>query len=257
MISLNHLAIYMIARHNFVTLDEVKKEIPYLLLPDAIRMYTSRQSSHFEVTSNGKSFSWLRFPEAEELKLLFKGNEDILEYGFAIGGYPKAVIGEQSSVEAFDKFNKEHSHYKSLKCHLLQDIVHDKALRENWMDTTRKYEDTYVLRHSGEEIDGIGLRRAIDALSYLQFVKFAEIFYDCSGVLLNNEWLHENVYSVLCNAYHCDMAENTFKYMILPEDVEQAITLKTFKIERNGKLSIFIDDGNYLANAVLASVKCF
>ena len=250
MITNNHVAAFFLAAKECgFTDEEIRREIPFLLLPDAIRMYTQfRPISHFERTSNDSSVSWICFPSEEELK----SGATTFNYFYATG-YRPAVIGESTDITVFDQLNASHKHFIALRCHFVQDIFYDTAVREEWLDTSGKYDDHYIVRHSGIAIDGATLRRALQQISYLQFVQFAKLAYEQYGIVLNNEWLRENVYKALCAVYPMEMAENTFKFINLPEEIEHEITSLSFNINnlgRNFNLSYYLDDTSFVTDVI-------
>ena len=55
--------------------------------------------------------------------------------------------------------------------------------------------------------------------------------YQCTGALFNQEWYDENVKKTLFNCYPQDLAENTYKYMLIPGEIEERIENLDFDIE--------------------------
>ena len=99
--------------------NEFNEQIPYVLLPDAIRRYTgSREFSHFEESSDGSEISYMKFPL--DLKNFSKNSFEFVEK-FLSRKITPAVIGEQTHIEKFEQTNKHlpEIYYNSIKIYIL------------------------------------------------------------------------------------------------------------------------------------------
>ena len=71
MISLQHIICNYIRCEG--NMEQFKRELPYCILPDAIRAYLGRREySHFEINPEGTDISWYKYPNPEDLKTLTK-----------------------------------------------------------------------------------------------------------------------------------------------------------------------------------------
>ena len=110
--TLQHTAIYfwaLWAKHGKLlgvpaTYREFHEELPFVLLPDAIRGYIGpRQASHFEMRPDGTANSWMVFPNEQVLKDLSKETSaELVKYSVE-PNIPKCVIGEMSCLRSFEK----------------------------------------------------------------------------------------------------------------------------------------------------------
>ena len=216
------------------------KMIPYALLPDAIRRYVGpRQASHFEDGVDGGN-SWMKFPEAETLKVLSKENVSQLVKFSVLEGIKPCVIGEYTNREAFDAHNLMHTQYLALATHLAQDNALDTYLRHMMINVADRYDDKFVIRHSGKVIDGKTLRQQVSIFEDLLFLKIAGIVYHKTGTVLNARWFEENVYSPLCCAYSQDLADGTFKFMKMSDELNARIEKHDFELTDDEKKSVII-----------------
>lgn len=249
MITIQHTALYYLALHsarnvrysgNRVAFEsEFKHELPFVLLPDGIRAYSgARQMSHFEKTPDGNDVSFMIFPSEETLKKLTKENfKNYVQYKLA-ANYPSCDIGEESSIEEFDRRNFGHKHYHALRIHMFQDAVLDEILRKELVDVSLRFKNEFTVYHNRSmKINGKELRTQIAEFERLGFIKLAGYVYEATGTLMNREWFETNVYPALCEAYPRDLADSTFKYMRLSlNDVTNArITNHEFNLTDEDK----------------------
>lgn len=225
--------------------NTLHNEIPWLLLPDAIRAYIRpRQASHFErIPGKEKdtSVSWMEFPSEEVLKNLSKENASEM-ISFSVGEYPTCVIGEDTEIGEFDIRNVGHRHYEALRCHLVQDLYLDECLRKRLINAEKRFTDTFVIRHSEEEIDGAQLRAQVALFEELGFIKLVGMVYEKTGILLNREWFDTHVLESLKKAYPEDLAENTYKYMSISDEVNERINALDFELTSEEKASVILTD---------------
>ena len=228
MITLQHTLVSYIAAKGDE--ERFKKELPYVLLPDAIRMYTrDRQYSHFEQGKNG-DVSWMSFP----LNVRHMDQQTIAEtdkHKVDAEFIPKCCIGEETILSAFEEHNKHlpDPYFNGVASHLIQDRVFDAFVRSKF-DCTDQYEDRF--RHNGTEYDGPGFRKLIADTEQQGYYTLAKYMYDKYGITANQEWIDSVVVPSLQESYPPDMAENTHKYMKIDPEINELITKHDFsKVE--------------------------
>lgn len=246
MITLQHSALYYLAlngKRKTCYLKEFMEEVPYVLLPDAIRAYIGpRQAGHFEMTPDGKTCSWMSYPCETTIRELTKQNAfGKICYG-VIPDLPKCTIGERTNIKEFDLVNWGHRHYHSLRIHMLQDCVMDSILRDDMVDVSDRFNDKFVVRHSGAVIDGATLRQQITLFETLGFLKLAKNVYFATGQLINQGWFERNVRMALGYLYPEDLVENTYKFMKISPDMNNRISNRKFSLTAEEKASIIITD---------------
>ena len=250
MITRQHVALFAMALATRVNHDrelfqnELAERIPYAVLPDAIRAYIGqRQPSHFEVKPDGTDTSWMEFPSAEVLESLTKENVDELIRYHLAKGIPSCVIGEESSLEEFDKHNYGHRRFHDIRVHLIQDILLDQMLRKNLVDCSGRFEDKFVLRHNrGIVLDGKELRAQLALFEDLGFIHLCGKVYERTGITLDGYWFEKNVLAPLMEVYPKDLAENTFKYMRFSPELDERIRTHDFDLTDEEKSDCVLTD---------------
>lgn len=246
MITLQHSALYYLAlnsKRKSCYLKEFMEEVPFVLLPDAIRAYIpQRQAGHFEMTPDGKACSWMSYPCEKTIRELTKQNASGTICYHVVPDLPKCIIGEKTNIKEFDLVNWGHRHYHSLRIHLLQDCVMDGILRDDMVDDSDRFNDRFVIRHNGAVIDGATLREQITLFETLGFMKLARNVYCATGQVLNQEWFERNVLSALRYLYPEDLAQNTYKYMRILPTMNNRISNRKFDLTAEEKASIIITD---------------
>lgn len=248
MITKQHTALYFLAlatKRNTTEDDlykEFEKKIPFVLLPDAIRMYVGpRQAGHFEKMPEEKA-SWMKYPSAEVLKELTKENAgEKIQYHIE-GKYPKCVIGEQTDIDVFDNKNWDHKFYHELRIHMLQDSVLDSILRERMINPSMRFADKFQIRHTDEIIDGAELRKQVAKFEEYGFFRLIGAVYNRTGVLLNRTWFDEHVLQSLLKAYPEDLARNTYQYMQISEEENIKINNLMFTLSDEQKAEVKITE---------------
>lgn len=258
MITLQHTSIYVLGAYlkrnisedsSFESKNQFRKslhrELPWVLFPDAIRAYIGpRQVSHFEKLpeGHGEGCSWIKFPSEEVLKELSKENvKDLVSYELK-DGYPAFVIGEETDIGEFDVKNGAHKHYEALRCHMIQDMYLDEALRIRMIDASSRFSDKFVIRHNKKEIDGKELRAQVALFEQLGFIKLVGIVYEKTGILMNREWFDKYVLTALNDAYPADLAANTYRYMNISDEVNERINALQFELTDEERASVYITD---------------
>lgn len=254
MITLQHSALFALAvaerkqfftklDRNFMFLQYFHENIPWLLLPDAIRAYIGpRQPSHFEKAVDGE-ISWMCFPDVKVLKELTKENaQQRIKFGIK-GKYPNCVIGETTQIGEFDVCNYQHRYYHTMRSHLVQDCCLDSILRLKMIQYTHQLpEDHFIIRHNGKVIRGKELRKQIALFEHLGFIKLVGLVYKKTGLLLTREWFDSHVYEPLKKAYPADLAEKTYSYMSIDDQTNDRIKRHDFEITEEEKASVTITD---------------
>lgn len=246
MITLQHTSVYAMALMDKISNDRIVekrmvRDIPWLLLPDAIRAYTGpRQISHFEVTPDGTDVSWMEFPSGETLQLLTKDTAmDIIKHHMNREKYPKCVIGEDTHIDVFDRHNYGHHAFHPLRMHLIQDVILDEILRQELIDVTGRFEDRFVVRHNQNIVlDGNQLREQVKLFEEWGLLHLVGKIYNKTGILLNQKWFEEHVHQVLLHSsnYPVDLAENTYRFMNIPEEIEGRINSLVFEADEEMRI---------------------
>lgn len=232
MITLQHSLLYFLGVvEKFERKDwdeELRFGIPWVLLPDAIRMCGERQTGHFEKSFDNRDVSWMRYPD--DLKEINGDNVDqMIEY-HRVKGIRECAIGEETDIETFDLHNWDHTHFRYIRMHLLQDQVMDKTLRRI-IDCSGCYQDEFVVEHNrSKKLDGEELRVQIARLEELVFIMLAGIVYKKTGIVTDQYWFDTKIKTALEDCYSKDMAENTYKHMIVPCRIDARIVPHCFII---------------------------
>lgn len=227
------------------TMESFRNQIPWILLPAAIRMYVgSRQPSHFEDLPDGTDTAWMKFPTGDELAVYKK---DALQEGvnfYVSPKAPKCVIGEQTNVDEFDIRNYAHPWYHQLRTHLIQDCILDAVLRNDLVDVQDRFEDKFVVRHNRSIVlNGTELCQQIALFEQIGFLHLAGKVAKKCGIILNQQWFEENVHKVLLESdYPKELAENTYKFMKIPDEINQRICDLNFEFTDENKNQIVITD---------------
>lgn len=243
-------------QHSLVTLfglrgneEEFEKQVPYILIPDAIRRYCGpRPYSHFEETPDGKDISYMHFPI--NLKTLTKeniGNERM----HLANGYRPCVLGEKTHIEKFEQTNGDLPpiYYAGVKKHLTQDVIFDDFVREDiGLDCSRRFESMYSpeettgknvgiftfsrrvkdpdgqTRTVEETLDGNGVRKLVADIENHGLYILAYMLHKSYGITANQEWFDKHVKKFLDEKYSQDLADGTYQYMKIPEEINRRIT---------------------------------
>jgi hypothetical protein len=250
MISIQHAALYYLAlyskRNSCLAADvikletEFKDEVPFVVLPDGIRIYSGpRQISHFECTPDGNDVSFIKFPSEEVLKKLTKESFKSEVEFYHADGYLPCVIGEKTDIREFDRHNFAHKHYHALRVHMFQDAILDEVLRKELIDASLRFNDVFTVRHDTTmKIDGNELSRQVAEFERIGFIMLAGVIYNRTGSVLNNEWFKAVIEPALYAAYPAELAENTFKYMKLDDETNARITNLQFDITDDDKAKV-------------------
>ncbi len=220
MITLQHALCNLIKNNGDI--EAFEKELPYLLLPDSIRAYTgARPYTHFETNPTNDDVSWYVFPS--DLKSLTKEKAQSQEKHLA-EIKDKSVLGEETRIDKFIETNNNlpPTEYEGILTHLIQDYLFDDFIRET-IDCTNKYEPDASFVFQGKNYNGQEIRKAIQSFEEYGFYILASYCYNLYGITTDQKWFDEHVSKVLQKEYPEDLAANTYKYMKIPEEMNEKI----------------------------------
>ena len=227
MITLQHTLVTLLGHIGSINKKEdaekiLDNEISYVLLPDAIRRYCGqRQYSHFEEhPDNKEKISWMEYPS--DVKHLSKEVVDS-QNKYLAENIPSCVLGENTHIEVFEEHNRHLNpeYFAGVKKHLTQDVVFDEFIREQ-IDCSRKFEDKFFFKDNC--YDGKGVRSLIADIENQGVYVLAYMLHQTYGITANQEWFDKHVKRVLDREYPEDLAEGTYKYMQIPEEIDKRIT---------------------------------
>lgn len=233
MITLQHSLITLFANNG--NEEELSKEIPYILLPDAIRKYTGlRQYSHFEINPSNGDTSWIKYPT--NLKEL---NDETVEKlpKYLATKLTKCVLGEKTEINVFQKYNKHlpKDEYFGIKKHLIQDQIFDKWIREE-IDCSRRNENVFLFQC--KEFQGTDIRKLITDIEYQGLYILAYMNYQTYGITTNQEWFNKYVKEQLDLAYPKDLVDRTYQYMRIPDYINEKISKHDWSELKQGYVSL-------------------
>lgn len=244
MITLQHAGLFikaMAEKYPRSWMSEMNFTLPWVLAPDALRMYVgARQAGHHEIAADGTDTSWMVYPTQEQMRTMTKVNgKDIIKH-YIVADIRPCAIGEETDIEKFDQKNWDHPMYHFLRIHLAQDIALDKTLR-SIVDCNGRYQDTFVVNHNKSiKLKGPELRDEIANFEQVGFLRLAGAIYKKTGIAVNQSWFDKHVKTVLLQYYPEDLAENTYKYMRIREDLNERINNLDFEITEEDKATICI-----------------
>lgn len=223
MITLQHSLVTLL-HHNGDT-QAFQNEVPYALLPDAIRAYTGlRQYSHFEKAEDKSDVSWMEFPD--DLKTVDSTVLKKVE-SHMVDTVRPCCMGEETDIDAFCKHNQHlpMPYFTGVKHHLQQDARFDAFIREQ-IDCSNMYEDKFEFK--GQSYDGAGIRKEIAEIEQDGLCLLAKRAYEQYGITTDQKWFDETVYPALKSVYSEEMADKTYKYMQIPEELNERIKYHQF-----------------------------
>lgn len=191
--------------------------------PDAVRAYTgARQYSHFERAYDNSDVSYMRFSSdmaitQDEMKV------KLLTKCHLVNNIKACAIGEDTDIDAFYKHNArlEYVMKAGIGYHLQQDIVFDNFIRTE-IDCSKKYDDIFVFNN--KTMNGKELRTLIADIEQHGIYIMAYRLYKKWDMTVNQAWLERNIRPILENEYCSDLADKTFSYMKIREDVDELIS---------------------------------
>lgn len=192
--------------------DDFIPEIPYVVAPDALRMYYGpRQYTHFEYSPETQECSWCKFPEVIS-KEAIENSEKFLT------NHVKAVLGDDTNIKVFAEHNQHlpELYYRGVFNHLCQDSALDEFVRFNF-DCTSKSKDIFYDKKMGKTINGQEMREIVEHLEHYGYYLLAHSVYHYFNVKADNTWIDTVIKPALLATYPAELAENTFKFMTIPE----------------------------------------
>ena len=125
-------------------------------------------------------------------------------------------------IPTFLKYNKHLPlvYHTGVELHLTQDFEYDDFIR-NHIDCSKKYDDIFTV--NGNTFNGKDVRRIIAEVEEDGVAILEQWIYSKYHIGANQEWFKENVYDVICKVYSKELADNTYKYMKIRDDIEAAI----------------------------------
>mgnify|MGYP003291324560 CR=1 FL=1 len=245
MTTLEHTAMTLLAIKEGKCNYDFNKIIPYALLPDSIRMYTGeRQLSHFERSYSGDDVSYMVYPE--DIKNMTRESiaaDKTTDDYYLSSDIKPCCIGEETVVEAFYEHN---SHLPAIYqagvggLHLPQDKLYDELvrLRDNVDQAQQKkqiadgtmtenmpnaYDGRFTLK-DGRNLGAQEYRQYVAEQSAFEFYCLACIINDkYPDIILDQDWMDENLKPSLDKAYPQEMADNTYKFMKIPSQLNEWI----------------------------------
>lgn len=222
MLTMNHTITKLLAMlkdgQDISTIDTL---VSQLLLPDAIRMYGARQVFHFtEHPVTGKVSSVILRTTPDSLKGIKNKLETNLQPDI-----PKAAVDEMSHPEVFAELNPAWvgSGYET---HLYQDMAWDTWIR-TLIDVSGRFDDKFVYNKTGKVVDGATLRKDLFPMDDLLFIAVAKKIQAEYSITIDAGWFEKHVHQNLLRDYDEELAENTWKYINIP-DLDKQIVLPEF-----------------------------
>lgn len=235
MTTLQHVLVTLLSVEGDI--QKFRNEIAYVLLPDAIRKYTGvRQTSHFESNCINNITSWMKYPL--NIKELSKENINETVDQCLSPEITPCCIGETTQIDEFYKHNKHLPliYRLAVEKHLIQDWIYDDFIR-SVIDVSEKFEGIFY--YNNTMLDSTEIRKLIAKIEEDGFIILAKLIYSKYRIKANQDWLDKNVYEVLKKIYPEDLADTTYSYMKIREDVNKAITNNKWRsIKFNTKICI-------------------
>ena len=231
--------------------DNITKEIPQVLLVDALRKYfEDRAPGHFEKNSDGTDTSYMHYPT--DIKAVDK--ESIRnEIIYKAPGYRACLLGEDINIEKFEETNADlpEDIYTGVLKHLTQDRIFDEWIRHGaGFDCSGKYDSMYsseettpknigryIFRKpiktpdgriewdSKEDIvDGSKFRAMVADIEQYGVYVLAAMLNKYYGITTNQKWFDEHIKPSLERDYSQDLADGTYGYMKIRQDLDEKIT---------------------------------
>lgn len=209
------------------SLGEPKDEaVAAVVYPDAIRAYTKvRGYSHFEIGDNGVDRSYMKFPHSmkadkEEVTSLLD------KFGYLAHKDKVCAIDNLTGEQGIELCIQKNSTLDdTMLCgivwHLRQDTVFDDFIREV-IDCSRMKEDIYVV--GGKTLNGNELRGLIHSIEMHGIYALAKRLYLKTNKTANNTWLKIHIERSLKNSYNEELADKTFSFMKIDDDIDRYIT---------------------------------
>jgi molecular chaperone GrpE len=209
--------------HSNCNIETLLNDLKYILLPDAIRFYTkNRQYSHFERSFDKQDVSWIQFP----LDIKSFNEEDIFCLNKYLSNKIKpCCMGETTDIKAFEISNNHlpDDYFYGIKKHLIQDQEYDLFIR-NIIDCENMYSDIFY--YNDKILNKDEVRNLITDIELYGICILSMLIYEKSEGLIttNQEWFDNIIKPYLFDSYSYELAENTYKYIKIPEKYNDIIT---------------------------------
>lgn len=202
--------------------DEAVAAVVY---PDAIRAYTKvRGYSHFEVGDDGDR-SYMKFPcsmkaDQEEVSSLLN------KFGHLAHKDKVCAIDNLTGEQGVELCIQKNSTLDDVMLggivwHLRQDTVFDDFIREV-IDCSKMKKDVYTV--NGKILNGKELRGLIHLIEMHGIYALAKRLYLETNMTVNNTWLKIHIERSLKNSYNEELADKTFSFMKIDDDIDRYIT---------------------------------
>lgn len=232
------------------------KEVAHCLLPDSIRAYIGpRPLSHFEENPDRNDISWYKYPV--DLKSMTKDSA-LAEEKYLADIRLKSCLGENSHIFKFIETNRHlpKLEFDGVMTHLIQDYIYDDWIRKT-IDCSNKYEPDAKFIFEGNEYDSKGIRQIVEDIEQYGFYILAYLCYQNYGITINQKWFDENLFEALKRDYPLDLAESTYKYMKIPDDINEKITNKDWSGLNNSRFSKYNSEYTQLYKRIIDYTRDF
>ncbi len=208
-----HVVAFLVAANRQGVDDNyIKRAIPYVILPDAIRcLGLSRTITHFEIGNNGIA-NGIAFPT--DIKSITSSSE-LIPLCETNGIYNQVAIGDTTSLEKFAAMNEKHLPswaFNFIKLHLQQDICYDAYIREV-IDCSHRYDAGNPFYFNSAAYDAKSVRVLITEIGEQEFRALCRIYERESGVKISQEWLDRIAAPAIKEAYSPIMAAGALSHM--------------------------------------------
>ena len=106
---------------------------------------------------------------------------------------------------------------------------------------------------NGKQYDSTTVRGLITAIEDDGIAYLSKYIKDTFNISVNQAWFDENIKPIFYNAYSKELADNTYKYVKVRDDINQALRTGNFKEVKLTKLSSYAD---YMEMYSLVASEC-
>lgn len=221
MILAQHIVSSVITCKNDV--EWIKKHIPYVIFPDAVRAFTKmRPYSHFTISLNAKDVTWWKIPtEIDKINELYI-QKSIEEYAH-LADYKNKEISNYIDIHTFRRHNQHlpQNMFNGIQLHLRQDLMSDLFIK-SIIDCSRNNEDIYY--YKGTRYSNRDIRAIADKIQKYSYYILAERAYRKFGLTCNSLWLQEFILPILKEVYSKDLYEAVVPYITIDETIDRWIS---------------------------------
>ena len=238
MLSIQHIMASLYCHSG--NLDYIKENAAAIIFPDAIRAYSKiRAYSHFEksieedsgygefsINKGGGLIAYWEMPS--DMKNI---NQESINESLKSAKMPyrtaKCVIGEMSDINRFYETNSHlpSKMFRGIEEHLKEDILFDIFFRKQ-LDTSQRFKDIFYIYRGNKikKLDGIGARKFATEIEQQGIYILAYLIHKDYGLTINQQWFDNVIKPVLFRDYSEELAEKTFSFMKIDEEVNNLIT---------------------------------